>query len=108
MIYAGVQNVIDVLSQVNPDNFDMLNADICIAGHCRYKGGGGHFRCDDVFVEISGIEDKEIAGRVVYPYDDRHGGIEEARKASLEQAVKVLEILRDTGEVRWDLALGLV
>lgn len=108
MIYAGVQRVIDVLSQVNPNNFNMGDADICIAGHCRYKGGGDHFMCDDVFVEISGIQDKAIAGRVVYPYDPRHGGIPQAEKATLEQAVKVLEILRDTGEVRWDTVLGVV
>lgn len=106
MIYAGVQRVIDVLLEVNPEDFDMAKRSRCIAGHCdSISNCPVGDLCSNVFADVSGVS-QDIADRVVYPSFNRNEYA--VRHANVGQAIRMLEILRDTGEVQWDKALGLV
>lgn len=106
MKYPQVQNAIDVLATVEEADFHMAKRSKCIAGHCNAISQCTlQDLCSDVFMDVAGVS-QEIADRVVYPsFNDNFKAIE---RATVGQAIKMLEILRDTGEVRWDVALGLV
>ncbi len=108
MIYPQVNKVIDILNDANPSTFNMDDADLCIAGQCRHLSiADGVFLCGDVFSLVTDIEDFDIVNMVVYPYQT--GAVEEpipeTRNATLYQAVRMLEILRDTGKVDWHTAM---
>lgn len=103
MIYPTVQKVIDILETVDPEKFNMEDADSCIAGHCRSIGFGRVECCDTIFESMTGI-DHRTAVEVVYPDSDESTMI--GCEATLPQAIKMLEILRDTGAVDWHQAMA--
>jgi len=107
MIHPGVQRVIDVLSKVEDADFSMMKRSKCIAGHCDSISTCEPLDlCSNVFMNVTGVSDQAIADAVVYPSFNNH--FKEIERANVSQAIKMLEILRDTGKVEWDLALGLM
>lgn len=107
MKYPKVQLVIDILSQVKAEDFNMGDRAQCIAGHCDAHRGITQPTeiCSRVFSNITDVSES-LSCQVVYPAFNECD--DEVRNATLPQAVKMLEILRDTGEVRWDMAVGLL
>jgi hypothetical protein len=99
MMYPKVNAVIALLVSSNT-GFDMSDLSRCIGGHCkknlelsRYMG------VDEAFMLVSGIEDPILADMVCFPC--AVGSYE----ATVPQAVKMLEYLRDYGIVDWKKAL---
>jgi hypothetical protein len=106
MIYPTVQKVIDVLLEVDPKNFNMMDPKKCIAGQCKKLGFDDSMCCDDIFTAMTGITDQDIVRSVVYPDESKKD--ESGTEATLPQAIKMLETLRDEGKVDWDTAVSNV
>ena len=101
MIYPKVNAVIALLTS-SRIHFDMADPENCIGGHCKLslnKEGHKGFGAARAFELVSGIDDDIISDMVCFPmatgsYD-----------ATVPQAVKMLEYLRDYGIVDWKKAL---
>ncbi len=103
MIYPNVQKAIDILKNVNEDSFEMWSLERCIAGHIRIvcKPQYEHFMSPDLFADFTGVPVRQ-SQHVVYPEFNGYM-CEKIEQATPLQAIQMLGILRDTGEVRWDL-----
>ena len=103
MIYPNVQKAIDILKNVDEDSFDMRSLDNCIAGHIQAacKPQYDHFLCSGLFADFTGVLESQ-SEHVVYP-EFTGWMCEKIEQATPLQAIQMLEILRDTGSVRWDL-----
>ncbi len=99
----SIDKVIEILSNVKPDNFDMNNPAKCISGQI-----GRHLHPNDeryhptveTFAAFTGVS-LEKAKEATYP----KGEFNPAWEATPQQAIEMLEILRDTGEVDWEFAM---
>jgi len=98
MMYPKVNAVIALL--VSSTEFNMEEPDICIGGHCR-TGLRAHrsMVVEEAFKLVSEIDDDIIASMVCYPT------VAGSYEATVPQAVKMLEYLRDYGIVDWEKAL---
>lgn len=109
MMYPQVNAVIEILSVPNI-RFNMSFPIECIGGHCakhinpdKYAFIQLPFRFRGIisgFMQVSGISDETLADMVCFPRNDR------AYKATVAQAINMLEYLRDYGIVDWARALG--
>jgi len=103
MIYPNVQKAIDILKNVDKNPFDMRSLELCIAGYIKAacKPQYDYFISSDLFADFTGVLESQ-SEYVVYPECVGYM-CEKVEKATPLQAIQMLEILRDTGEVRWDL-----
>lgn len=99
MMYPQVNAVIEILSVPNI-RFNMNFPLKCIGGHCvnsispnKYIGAIAGF------AKVSGIEDEIIGDMVCFPHEN------EPYYATVAQAIKMLEYLRDYGIVDWAKAM---
>lgn len=73
----------------------------CIAGHAAFLAGHREIsRTELTAKEFLGLEVREMNRLFYATYRDERYDLD---KITAEQAIRTLEILRDTGEVRWDL-----
>lgn len=100
MMYPQVNAVIEILSVPNI-RFDMNFPHECIGGHCiKSISPDKYIGVIAGFAKVSGIEDEIIGDMVCFPRGNR------PYYATVAQAIKMLEYLRDFGIVDWDRALG--
>ena len=123
MIYPKLQIMIDYLENLDnsPNSkcgFDMnyeheshytdhpCGTACCIGGHAELILGGYHPEDPEVVEALSRLCNipVKIANKICWP--GSRANCPEAYEATLEQAIKVLEICRDTGKVDWPKALG--
>jgi hypothetical protein len=99
MMYQKVNAVIALL--VSSDiKINMEDPDICIGGHCRTGlKTDRRMGVEEAFKLVSGIDDDTIASMVCFPT------VIGSYEATVSQAVKMLEYLRDYGIVDWAKAL---
>lgn len=105
MIYPDVQKAIDVLKNIGSEPFDMTSTAFCIAGYIKkqepYKHHGLLF---EVFSITTGVPEHKSQS-VVYPESADSELCSKIEHATVNQAIAMLEILRDTGEVCWEQVL---
>lgn len=100
MMYPQVNAVIALLS-VSNIRFSMEDPNICIGGHCRVKlNPDRSMLVEEAFRLVSGIDDDIISDLVCFPT------VSGSYEATVAQAIKMLEYLRDYGIVEWAKALG--
>lgn len=100
MIYPKVNAVIALLASPKI-RFNMEEPHICIGGHCRKSlNPDTPMLVEEAFRLVSGIDDEIISDMVCFP---RVSG---AYDATVAEAIKMLEYLRDYGIVDWAKALG--
>lgn len=99
----SINKVIEILSTVAPEDFDMDMCSTCISGQI-YKhlnpNSDSYAAPIRTFAEFVGV-DAEIANDATFPIGEENP----AWKATPTQAIKMLEILRDEGVVDWDRAM---
>lgn len=98
-MYPQVNAVIALLTS-STMRFDMEDPDICIGGHCRKSlNPDTPMLVEEAFRLVSGIDDEIISDMVCFP---RVSG---SYDATVAEAIKMLEYLRDYGIVDWTKAL---
>ena len=99
----SINKVIEILSTVAPEDFDMDSCSMCISGQI-YKhlnpNSESYAAPIRTFAEFTGA-DVEIAHAATFPRGEENP----AWKATPTQAIKMLEILRDEGVVDWETAM---
>lgn len=99
-MYPQVNAVIEILSVPNI-RFNMSFPLECIGGHCaKHINPDKYMGMISGFMQVSGISDETLADMVCFPRNER------AYKATVAQAINMLEYLRDYGIVDWARALG--
>jgi len=108
MHYPKLQILIDHLKSVESDDFNMLDSvfyvPCCIGGHAkrilnRDEGlSDEYLTCDEALNKLCDLP-YDIGSDVAYYYPESL----EDNPASKDIAVKMLENLRDTGKVNWDV-----
>lgn len=98
-MYPQVNAVIEILSAPNIQ-FNMNFPLQCIGGYCAKSiSPNKYIGVIAGFVKVSGIEDEIIGDMVCFPRGNR------PYYATVAQAIKMLEYLRDFGIVDWEKAM---
>lgn len=98
-MYQKVNEVIALLASPKI-RFNMEEPHICIGGHCRKSlNPDTPMLVEEAFRLVSGIDDEIISNMVCYPT------VYGSYYSTVQQAVKMLEYLRDYGIVDWKKAL---
>ncbi len=84
----------------------MFKVECCIGGLCREHLQLPHLDLIDTFKMVSDIQIDDIARKVCFPSADGRNNPFAVYEATRGQAVKMLEVLRDTGVVDWFQAMA--